>query len=274
MRPTRVLIVDDNIPYRWAILEALSDYVAVEVVEEASDGIEAVEKAKALRPDVVLMDLNMPNSSGVDATRRLQEEIPETNVLINTVSERDVDLVECLKAGARGYVLKQEEPEMVAQAIQYVANGGIVVSPSMAAVLSDWLRTQTLEPTPVATTSPAQVPAMKGTQSSGGTLYATLVLSPPVEPHVILKLHQWLTNTAQAEIQTVIPSISGDTVLAMTFQEQLPLLRLLAELPFVAHVSAEPFPENDRILQGAGKAAGRAWLPFERARLRLRLTTG
>ena len=78
MRPVRVLIADDHIPYRWAILEELSGYPAVEVVEEASDGNEAVEKAKALRPDVVLMDLNMPNCSGLDATRRLQDEVPET----------------------------------------------------------------------------------------------------------------------------------------------------------------------------------------------------
>ena len=113
---------------------------------------------------------------------------------------------------------------------------------------------------------------MNQTQSSDATLYATLVLSPPVEPHVILKLHQWLTNTAKAEIQTVIPSVSGDTVLAMTFQDSIPLLRLLAELPFVAHVAAEPFPESDRTMQRPGNQG--AWLPFERARLRLRLTTG
>ena len=142
MRPTRVLIVDDHIPYRWMMLRSLTDSGLVEVVEEASDGNEAVEKAKALRPDVILMDLNMPECSGADATRRLQDEMAEIAVLINTVSESGTDLIECLKAGARGYVLKQEDPEMVAQAIQYVASGGIVVSPSMATVLSDGLRPQ------------------------------------------------------------------------------------------------------------------------------------
>jgi hypothetical protein len=183
----------------------------------------------------------MPNCSGLDATRRLQDEVPETNIIMNTVSERDVDLIDCLKAGARGYVLKQEEPEMVAQAIRYVAIGGIVVSPSMVTVLSDWLRAQPLRPAPAAASSPAEVPIVQEAQISGGTLFASLVLSSPVEPHMILKLHQWLTDTAQAEIQAVIPSMSGDTVLAMTFQEQIPLLRLLAELPFV---SSRTWPQS------------------------------
>ena len=132
MRTTRVLIADDNIPYRWAMLNALSDYAAVDIVEEASDGNEAVEKAKALRPDVVLMDPNMPDCSGADATRQLQEEMAEIAVLVNTISERGTDLIECLKAGARGYILKHEDPEMVAQAIQYVASATISESSSFS----------------------------------------------------------------------------------------------------------------------------------------------
>ena len=128
----RVLVVDDNVQLRWAIIEALVSLGDFEVVEEASNGFEAVEKARSQRPHVVLMDLHMPDCDGVEATRLLQVEGLEARVLINTVSEQETDLVRALEAGARGYVLKNERMEMVAQAIHYVARGGIIVSPAMA----------------------------------------------------------------------------------------------------------------------------------------------
>ena len=73
----RVMIVDDHLKYRMALLAALSQEPSLEIVEEASDGNEAVEKAKAVHPDVILMDLHMPECNGDEATRRLQEEVPE-----------------------------------------------------------------------------------------------------------------------------------------------------------------------------------------------------
>jgi len=135
MSKIRVLIADDNIQYRWALIEALSSTDTFQVLDEASNGNEAVEKAIALKPQVVLMDLHMPECNGVEATRRLQAEMPDVKVLVNTVSEKEKDLVDALKAGAKGYMLKSENPEMIAEAILYVAQGGIIVSPSMAATL-------------------------------------------------------------------------------------------------------------------------------------------
>ena len=120
----KVLVVDDHIQFRWGMLEVLAREETLEVVEEASDGNEAIEKAKAVKPHVVLMDLNMPNCDGVEATRRLQAELPETNVLMLTVSESGTDLVDALKAGARGYLLKHEKPEQIIQAIHYLPEGG------------------------------------------------------------------------------------------------------------------------------------------------------
>ena len=128
----RVLVADDNVQLRWAIMEALISLGDFEVVEEASNGFEAVEKARSQKPHVVLMDLQMPDCDGVEATRLLQMEGSEAKVLINTVSEQETDLARALEAGARGYVLKSESMEMVVQAIHYVARGGVIVSPAMA----------------------------------------------------------------------------------------------------------------------------------------------
>ena len=135
MDRARVLVVDDYDIYRWALAEALSMDPTLEIVAEASNGHEAVEKARALKPDVVFMDLRMPNCDGAEATRRLRAELPEIKVLINTVSEHKSDLLSSLEAGARGYVLKEGNLELTLQAIQYVARGGMIVSPSMATKL-------------------------------------------------------------------------------------------------------------------------------------------
>ena len=113
----KVLLVDDNIRLRWALMAALVKEPSLEIVEEASDGNEAVEKAKARKPQVVLMDLPMPDCDGVEATRQLQTAMPDINILMFTVSEAETDLVNALQAGARGYLLKNEKPEQIVQAI-------------------------------------------------------------------------------------------------------------------------------------------------------------
>lgn len=157
----RVMIVDDHLKYRMALLAALSQEPSIEIVEEASNGNEAVEKAKAVRPDVILMDLHMPECNGDEATRRLQEEVPGTNVVINTISDQESDLVNALKCGARGYLLKNEDPEMVIQAMHYVAKGGIMVSPSMATKLVNEMQSAAPQPqAQEATTIVAEPPTM------------------------------------------------------------------------------------------------------------------
>ena len=132
----KVLIVDDHALVRRGLSEVLGDASTLQVVGEARNGDEGVETATALKPDVVLMDLHMPVCDGVEATRRLQSELPEIKVLLLTVSEREDDLLKAIQAGARGYMLKNEEPDTIIQAIQYVALGGIIASPEMAAKLA------------------------------------------------------------------------------------------------------------------------------------------
>ena len=128
----KVLLVDDHAIFRRGIASILRDQENLEVVGEPADGNEGVEKAKALHPDVVLMDLNMPNCGGLEATLRLQTEAPPTNIVILTISEKESDLYAAMKAGARGYLLKESDPEELIEGIHQIARGGVIVSPAMA----------------------------------------------------------------------------------------------------------------------------------------------
>jgi len=131
----RVLIVDDHSLFRRGIADVLSSCDDLEVAGEAVDGLEGIEKARQLKPDVILMDLNMPNCSGLEAIQALQTELPETNVLILTVSEMEEDLFASIKYGAKGYLLKNAEPDELIQAIYHVARGESIILPLMATKL-------------------------------------------------------------------------------------------------------------------------------------------
>ncbi len=131
----KVLVVDDHTLFRRGIAAVLADQNGIEVVGEAADGLEAIEKVKEISPDVVLMDLNMPRCSGLEAIQALQAEMPQVSILVLTVSEMEADLFAAVKYGARGYLLKKAEPEELVQAIFYIARGGVIVSPLMATKL-------------------------------------------------------------------------------------------------------------------------------------------
>ncbi len=131
----KVMIVDDHALMRRGIATVLSEQESIKVVGEAANGSEAIAKAKELAPDVIFMDLNMPVCSGLEAIQTLQAEMPQTNILVLTISENDEDLFAAIRFGARGYLLKNAEPEELIQAIHQVALGGAVVSPFMASKL-------------------------------------------------------------------------------------------------------------------------------------------
>ena len=135
MEPIRVLIVDDHTLFRRGIAAVLSSQQDMKVVGEASDGLEAIQKVKEIAPDVVLMDLNMPRCSGLEATQALQAEMPQVNILVLTVSDDKSDLFTAIKFDARGYILKNAEPEELTHAIFHIARGGVIISPLMATKL-------------------------------------------------------------------------------------------------------------------------------------------
>jgi DNA-binding NarL/FixJ family response regulator/two-component sensor histidine kinase len=135
--PIRVLLVDDHPLAREGIRRLLDGCDDVVVMGEAGDGLEGVERALALRPDVILMDLQMPKLSGVGAIQALREQWPDVRVLILTTFAQDEHLFEALRAGARGYLLKDAGPDELAAAIETVHAGGSLVQPVMASRLLD-----------------------------------------------------------------------------------------------------------------------------------------
>ena len=134
--PIKVLIVDDDARIRSGLTEIFQRTDDIKVVGEAGNGEAAVIEARKLHPDVVLMDLHMPRRNGLQATNQLQQEMPEVKVLIFTVSDKEANLLRSVKAGARGYLLKNEEPALIIEAVHYVFNGGTIVSVAMAAKLA------------------------------------------------------------------------------------------------------------------------------------------
>lgn len=140
MNPIRVLIVDDHTLFRSGIKLLLQRQEGFEVVGEAGDGLEGIKRAKQLNPDVVLLDLHMPGVSGREAVKTINEEVPGARVVMLTVSEDAEDLVDCLRAGAAGYLLKNIETEFLVDAIQRAARGESVMSPQMTGKLVQELR--------------------------------------------------------------------------------------------------------------------------------------
>lgn len=132
MRKTTVLIADDHTLVRCLLADMLGGQEGIEVVGQAASGLEAIDRARELRPDVVLMDLRMPGTDGVAATRTIAQEMPSTAILMLTMSEEDKDLLAAMKAGARGYLLKNVEPPDLIRSIQLITGGHAVIHPSLA----------------------------------------------------------------------------------------------------------------------------------------------
>lgn len=131
----RVLICDDHALFRRGLSMVLESEEGIEVVGEAEDGSDAIAQASELTPDVVLMDVRMPNVSGIEATRSIAEAVPSAKILVLTVSDEEDDLYDAIKAGATGYLLKEISIEEVATAIRAVMTGQSLISPSMASKL-------------------------------------------------------------------------------------------------------------------------------------------
>lgn len=140
MKPIRVLIVDDHTLFRSGIKLLLQRQEGFDVVGEAGDGLEGVKRAKQLKPDVVLLDLHMPGTSGLESIPLLREEVPSSQIIMLTVSEDAEDLLEALRIGARGYLLKNIETDFLIDSIRRAAAGESVMSPQMAGKLADAMR--------------------------------------------------------------------------------------------------------------------------------------
>jgi DNA-binding NarL/FixJ family response regulator len=130
----RVVLADDHPIYRQG-LKRLLERAGIEVVAEASNGLAAIEAAEKTAPDVVVMDLNMPRLSGVEATHRLMERTPSSRVLVLSVSAEEADVTDAIIAGASGYVLKDDPVEDVVGGIRATATGESLISSRIASML-------------------------------------------------------------------------------------------------------------------------------------------
>jgi DNA-binding NarL/FixJ family response regulator len=137
----RVLVADDHAIVREGVHQLLSQQPDIEVVGEAADGAQVLDLARKLRPDLVLMDIGMPGMNGLEATRALKAEQPQTNVLVLTMQEGEDYFFHLLQAGASGYVLKGAGSAELLSAIRAVQQGGVYLNPTMTKkVLGDLLK--------------------------------------------------------------------------------------------------------------------------------------
>ena len=130
--PLRILIADDHPLFRSGMRALLAADLEYEVAGEATTGEEAIALASSLHPDLILMDLHMPGTGGIEATRRILHTSPHIRILVVTMYEDDHSVFNAMRAGARGYLLKGASPDEVLRAIQAVSSGEAIFSPSIA----------------------------------------------------------------------------------------------------------------------------------------------
>ncbi|EFH89032.1 response regulator [Ktedonobacter racemifer] len=130
--PIRLVIADDHAFYREGVRTMLLRLPDMEVIGEAADGDETIAKAESLQPDVILMDIKMPGTNGIEATRRILHTSPHIQVLVVTMFEDDDSVFAAMRAGARGYLLKDADRDELVRAIKAVSQGEAIFSPAIA----------------------------------------------------------------------------------------------------------------------------------------------
>lgn len=140
MVPIRVLIADDHTLVRQGLVKILLETGECEIVAEAADGLEAVEKAVETRPDVVVLDISMPRLNGIEAVRRIREALPQTRVLALTVHDEEEYVVHMLRAGASGYLVKDSAASELLNAVRTLASGQGHLGPQAAQVIAEQYR--------------------------------------------------------------------------------------------------------------------------------------
>jgi DNA-binding NarL/FixJ family response regulator len=175
--PVRVLVADDHLVVRRGIGALLASFEGVEVVAEASTGLEAVREATLVKPDVVVMDIRMPELDGVEATRRVCAAVPGVAVLVLTMFEDDETVLSAIRAGARGYLLKGAGQDEMLAAIRAVVAGQLVVGQTVAARLVEHLSARP-DPFPELTSREREILVLLAEGHQNATIAARLDLAP------------------------------------------------------------------------------------------------
>lgn len=211
----RVMIVDDHAIVRKGIRALLTESGDFEIVAEAADGQEAVQRAAETQPDVILMDLLMPGMDGIEATRQITSRLPQTRLLVLTSFAADNKLFPAIKAGALGYLLKDSSPEELVRAIRMVHRGEPALHPTIARKLLQEVAQPTagLEPAPeVLTAREMAVLRLIAQGMSNQEIAGELAVSEAtVRAHVsriLAKLH--LASRTQAALYAVREGLTAD----------------------------------------------------------------
>lgn len=217
MEPLRILLVDDHVLFRKGLAALLEARRGMTVVGEAGTGEEAITLARQTMPDVILMDIQMPGLSGLEATRRIKAEMSHVRIVILTVSDEDVDLFAAIKNGADGYLLKDLEPRQLYEMLEGLRHGQAPISGALAARILKEFRTQEARPVPPEaseelTEREKEVLQWVAKGASNREIAEGLSISEnTVKIHlrnILEKLH--LRNRIQAAVYAVREGLAGD----------------------------------------------------------------
>ena len=204
----RVLVADDHMVVREGLRALLIPRNGMEVVGEAVDGADAVEKARALQPDVILMDLNMPVKSGLEATAEIIRENPEARILVLTSFGEEANLSTAIQAGALGYLLKNTPAVQLFHTIRGVAMGNLTLGPEVARMIKQNLRPSAdRSPSPIPNLTERELDVLRGVargQSNEEIANALSIEKSTVRSHVstiLTKLE--LDNRTQAALYAI-----------------------------------------------------------------------
>jgi DNA-binding NarL/FixJ family response regulator len=199
----RVLIADDHPVFRDGLATLLEPHPDIDVVARAADGAEAVALAAEHRPDVIVMDIQMPQVNGIEATRRVLAADPSVGVLVFTMGEDDGTLLSAMRAGARGYLVKGASQEEVTRAITSVHAGGVVFGASLASRIGELLAPSTTRPAkefPMLTEREREVLDLIAAGRSNGQIAAQLFLAPKTVRNNVSSILSKLQATDRAEV--------------------------------------------------------------------------